>query len=143
MVDAPVAREGEHAAGVAPVVSLLDQFSICGADFRGDVDANRVSINGKRAFVLASSPECIVVMANPRALPGPAKISIENPAGNWAAATTLVSLHFDPPIPPLVPEKRSKLALHVQGSDQPLRVLVENRTRRECCAFCAETPRNC
>jgi hypothetical protein len=44
------------------------------------------------------------------------------------AATTLVSLHFDPPLPPLIPERRSKLALHVQGSDEALRILVENRT---------------
>jgi hypothetical protein len=128
LIDAPVAREGEHAAGVAPVVSQLDRFSICGGGFRGDVDANRVSINSKRAFVLASSPECIVVMANPRALPGPANISIETPGGQLTAATTLASLHFDPPLPPLVPEKRSKLALHVQGTDQALRVWVENET---------------
>jgi len=78
--------------------------------------------------VLASSPECIVVMANPRALPGPANISIETPGGQLTAATTLASLHFDPPLPPLVPEKRSKLALHVQGTDQALRVWVENET---------------
>jgi hypothetical protein len=37
-------------------------------------------------------------------------------------------LHFDPPLPPLVPEKRSKLALHVQGTDQALRVWAENQT---------------
>jgi hypothetical protein len=128
LIDTPAAGAGEHGSSVAPVVSRVDRFSICGGGFRGDVDANRVSINGERAFVLASSPECIVVLASPRALPGPAKLSIETPGAQWAAATTLASLHFDPPLPPLVPEKRSKLALHVQGTDQALRVWMENQT---------------
>jgi hypothetical protein len=128
LVDAPAASAGERVAIVAPVVSQVDRFSVCGGGLRGDVDANHVSINGERAFVLASSPECIVVLASPRALPGPAKLLITTPGGQWTATTTLASLHFDPPLPPLVPEKRSKLALHVQGTDQALRVWVENQT---------------
>jgi hypothetical protein len=128
LVDASQSPQGKQTVAVAPVVSLLDQFSICGADFVEQPDANRVNINGERAFVLAASPECVVVLANPRALPGPAKLTIESSAGKWDVGTTLVSLHFDPPIPPLAPGKRSQLALHVQGSNQQLRVLVENRT---------------
>jgi hypothetical protein len=128
LIDAPTTGMGEQAAILAPVVSQVDRFSVCGGGFRGDVDANRVSINGDRAFVLAASPECIVVLASPRALPGAAKLLIETPVGQWTATTTLASLHFDPPLPPLVPEKRSKLALHVQGTDQALRVWVENQT---------------
>jgi hypothetical protein len=128
LIDAPATSTGEQAATVAPVVSQVDRFSVCGGGFRGDVDADRVSINGDRAFVLASSPECIVVLASPRALPGPAKLLIETPGAQWNTTTTLASLHFDPPLPPLVPEKRSKLALHVQGTDQALRVWVENQT---------------
>jgi hypothetical protein len=128
LIDSPRTGMGDRAASVAPVVSQVDRFSVCGGGFRGDVDANRATINGERAFVLASSPECIVVLASPRALPGPAKILIETPDAQWNATTTLASLHFDPPLPPLVPEKRSKLALHVQGTDQALRVWVENQT---------------
>src|SRR5271168_2069628 len=128
LIDAPTTGASEQGASVAPVVSQVDRFSVCGGGFRGDVDANHVSINGERAFVLASSPECIVVLASPRALPGPAKLSIETPGAKWTASTTLASLQFDPPLPPLVPEKRSKLALHVQGTDQALPVWVENRT---------------
>jgi len=128
LIDTPATAAGEQAPSVAPVVSQVDRFSVCGGGFRGDVDANRASINGDRAFVLASSPECIVVLASPRALPGPAKMLIETPGAQWTATTTLASLHFDPPLPPLVPEKRSKLALHVQGTDQALRVWVENQT---------------
>jgi hypothetical protein len=128
LIDAPATSASEQGASVAPVVSQVDRFSVCGGGFRGDVDANHVSINSERAFVLASSPECIVVLASPRALPGPAKLLITTAAGQWTATTTLASLHFDPPLPPLMPEKRSKLALHVQGTDQALRVWVENQT---------------
>jgi hypothetical protein len=113
---------------VAPVVSQLDQFPICGGKFRGDADADHVILNDDRAFVLAASPECLAVLASPRAIPGPAKISIATPDAQWSTSTTLVSLHFDPPLPPLAPDKRSKLILHMQGSDQALRVLVENKT---------------
>src|ERR1700735_52355 len=128
LVDAAEPSVEKKALIVSPVVSLVDQFSVCGGHFLEQVDANRVTLNDERAFVLAASPECLVVLATPRALPGPAKIAIENSSGRWETSTTLVSLHFDPPIPALVPEKKSKLSLHVQGSDQPLHVLVENRT---------------
>jgi len=128
LIDPPAGGASQLAASVAPVVSQVDRFSVCGCGFRGDVDANHVNINGDRAFVLAASPECIVVLASPRALPGPGKLTIDTPGGEWMATTTLASLHFDPPLPALVPEKRSKLTLHVQGTDQALRVWVENRT---------------
>jgi hypothetical protein len=128
LVDPDVSTAAAQAPVIAPVVSQPDQFPICGRGFSGDADANHVTLDGDRAFVLAASPECLTVLASPRALPGPAKIFIETPGGQWTAATTLVSLHFDPPLPPLVPDKRSKLALHVQGSDQALRILVENKT---------------
>jgi hypothetical protein len=128
LVDAAEPANEKKTLVVSPAVSLVDQFSVCGGHFLEQADLNRVTLNDERAFVLAASPECLVVLANPRTLPGPTKIAIENSSGRWEANTTLVSLHFDPPIPALVPEKKSKLSLHVQGSDQPLHVLVENRT---------------
>jgi hypothetical protein len=128
LVDSDGQAEGRPGPAVAAVVSQLDQFPICGGGYSGDVDADHVSLNGDAAFVLAASPKCLVVLASPRAIPGPANISIETPQAQSSATTTLVSLHFDPPLPPLVPENRSKLVLHAQGSDQALRVSVENGT---------------
>ena len=130
LVDAAQSSAENRALMMPPVVSLIDQFSICGGHFVDQADSNLVNINGERAFVLAASPECLVVLASPRALPGAAKISVENSLGKREASTTLVSLHFDPPMPPLVLGKKSALTLHVQGSDQQLRILVENRTPR-------------
>ena len=41
---------------------------------------------------------------------------------------TLVSLEFAPPSPPLQPGKKSFLAVNARGSDQPLRLVIENET---------------
>jgi hypothetical protein len=119
----------QTAISLPSVVSLQDAFPICGGAFHGDVEADHVTLDGDPALVLAASPECLMILPGPRALPGAARISIQmarNP--DWTGETTLVALHFDPPTPPLVTEKKSNLVLHVQASDQPLNILVENKT---------------
>jgi hypothetical protein len=130
LIDSPPAPNSPQGAiSLPPVVSLQDAFPICGGAFHGDVEADHVTLDGDPALVLAASPECLVILPGPRALPGPAKISIQMArAPDWTGETTLVALHFDPPTPPLVTEKKSNLVLHVQASEQPLNILVENRT---------------
>lgn len=130
LIDPPPAPNAIQAAiSIAPVVSRQDAFPICGGTFHGDVEADHVTLDGDPALVLAASPECIVILAGPRALPGTGKISIQTARNaDWTAETTLISLHFDPPSPPLIPENKSNLVLHVQASDQPLNILVENKT---------------
>lgn len=130
LIDPPPAPSSPQAVISLPsVVSLQDAFPICGGAFHGDVEADHVTLDGDPALVLAASPECLVILPGPRALPGPAKISIQMArAPDWTGETTLVALHFDPPTPPLVTEKKSSLVLHVQASDQPLNILVENKT---------------
>jgi hypothetical protein len=125
----------ENAAGlnnfslkVPPVISQRDQFPICGGGFHGDASKNHVTFDRDPAFILAASPECLVVAAGTRAIPGPVKISIQSAPAQWTADSTVVGLNFDPPFPPPVPEKRSRLVLHAQGSEAALRVLVENQT---------------
>ncbi len=126
----PAANSAQNAISLAAVVSRIDAFPMCGGAFHGEADADHVKLNDDPALVLAASPECLVILAGPRAAPGPANISIETGGDmpSYSATTALVALHFDPPIPPLVPEKKSSLVLHVQGTDKPLRILVENKT---------------
>jgi hypothetical protein len=125
----PAPNSAPSAISLEPVVSRLDAFQICGGPFHGEAEADHVRLNDDPALVLAASPACLVILAGPRAAPGPANISIETGRDKqYTAATTLVALHFDPPVPPLLPEKRSSLVLHVQGSDHPLRILAENKT---------------
>lgn len=128
LVDPAGRAEATQKISVPPVVSIKDRFAVCSGNFRGDADANHVRINGDAALVLAASPECLVVLPGPRLIPGAAQISIESAGEQATAATTLVSLIYEPPQPPLTPEKRSRLAVAVQGTEQPLDLTLENQT---------------
>ena len=116
------------AISVAPFVSLRDTFTICGPGLRGDADLNHVKINGETSLIVAASQFCLSVLPGEKALPGPAKISVESTGTGWTAATTLVSLDFEPPNPPLLPDKKSSLVVRVHGSEQRLRIIVSNET---------------
>jgi hypothetical protein len=125
----PTPNSAQNAISLLPVVSRIDAFPICGGAFHGEADTNHVKLNDDPALVLAASPECLVILPGPRAEPGAANISIETgDDASYTGSTTLVALHFDPPNPPLVPEKKSTLQLHVQGANVPMRILVENKT---------------
>lgn len=124
----PGAQTTKGELAVAAVISLRDRFTMCGGGFRGDADANRVTMNGDRALVVASSPECLVVLPSPRATPGTAKLTVNSPGGDRDATTTLVSLQFEAPRIAPVPGQRSELTVHVEGSDAPLNVTIQNET---------------
>jgi len=128
LVDSSLPAKAQPALTIAPVISMQDRFTICGSGFRGDADANHVKINDGPALVLAASPECLVVFPDPMATPGPAKISVDAPGMQWTGTTTLISLQFDSPQPPLVPGKRSRLIVRAIGSSERLHVLVTNQT---------------
>jgi hypothetical protein len=124
----PGAETAKGELAVAAMISLKDRFTICGGGFRGDADANRVTMNGDRALVVASSPECLVVLPSPRATPGAAKLTVNSPGSDRNATTTLVSLQFEAPQTAPVPGQRSELTVHVEGSDAPLNVTIQNET---------------
>jgi hypothetical protein len=128
LVDPTPSADAAQDLAIAPAVSLRDHFSICGSGFAGDADANRVNINGAPALVLAASPECLVVLPAADASPGPAMISVEAAGRKWTANTSLVSLAFESPDPPLLPDQRGRLTVRVQGSQLPLRIVIENKT---------------
>jgi hypothetical protein len=128
LVDQDGPATESQAISVAPVISLKDSFSICGGGFRGEADANRVKINEERALILAASPKCLIVLPGPKVAPGPATISVQTGEANWTAASMVVSVDFEPPQPALVPEKKSKLVVRAEGTEQPLRIVAENQT---------------
>jgi hypothetical protein len=135
LIDAPrISPTPAVAASVTPVAGLHDPFEFCAPGLSGDTDANLVKINGEFALVLAASPECLVALAPAKAAPGPAKVSVEvsptqaTPMISASGSLTLVSLEFAPPSPPLQPGKKSRFAVNVRGSDQPLRLVVENES---------------
>lgn len=116
------------ALAVPPIVSQHDRFSICGGEFHGDAEENRVLINGDPALVLAASPECLVALAGPNVKPGAANIIVRSGTAQWSVNSTIVSLEFDRPNPLLIPGQRSSLVVRVRGSEQPLAIVVENKT---------------
>jgi hypothetical protein len=121
----PVSAKGIMAPAV---ISQRDRFSICGGNFRGDADANPVQIGDVPAPVLAASPECLVALPDPKTKVGTATISVGTAEARWTTTTTVVSLEFEPPNPPLAVQMKSSLAVHVAGSDSPLSIVVKNET---------------
>ena len=120
-----------HAAAattVAPNVSQHDRFAICGSGFSDNVAADHVTIDGDAAFVLAASPVCVVILPQTRTLAGPAKIAIDAGAAVATANTSLVSLDFVPPNPPLMPGRKGKLVVRAEGTADPLQIVVENHS---------------
>ena len=127
LVDPPAA-DPSPGVSVAPVISLHDQFSICGNALSGRADGNLVKINGQLSLALAASPECIVVLPGPKVAAGPATIFIATDTAQFTAKTEIVSLAFEDPNPALLPGKKGDLLVRVQGSEQKLRLVVENQT---------------
>jgi hypothetical protein len=127
LVDPP-ADDPSPSISVAPVISLRDQFSICGTALSSQADGNLVKVNGQLSLVLAASPECIVVLPGPKVEAGPATIFVATDSAQFAAKTSIVSLAFEAPDPPLLPGKKGDLVVHVQGSEQTLRLVVDNET---------------
>jgi len=126
LVDLPSAVSAGPELKVPPFAALHNALDLCGAGFDGNAEANRVYIDGQPALVLAASPECLVVIPGANAAVGVDKISVESVAPPQQASVTLVSLAFEPPRPPLIPEKKGWLTIRARGSDQPLRIMVEN-----------------
>jgi hypothetical protein len=113
---------------VAPAVSQRDRFAICGGGFRGELAANTVTINGDAAFVLASSPVCLVVLAQSRTMAGHAKIDIDAAGKLSATSTALIAVDFIPPNPPWEPGRNGRFLVRADGTSQPLYLIVENRS---------------
>lgn len=113
---------------IPPVISVRDGFPVCGAGFRGDSDGNHAWIDNQPALVLAASSECVVILPGPYTQVGPATVSIEAPGVKASAATTVVSLEFLSPDPPLAPGKKGRLIVRARGTNLKLRIAVENRS---------------
>jgi hypothetical protein len=128
LVDPEAPAPAAARLSVAPFLSLRDRFSICASGFRAEPDSNRLVLNDERALILAASPECLVALPGPNSTPGAVKITAETESAELSAASTLVSILFESPEPPPVAERKSRLAVQVVGSDQPISIAVENQT---------------
>lgn len=128
LVDADSEEDSRRQIAVAPFAALHDGFDICGGGFQGNAEGNHVYINDEPVLILAASPECVAAAPSPKTSVGPANVLVEDRAGPRRASITFVSLDFEPPQPPLTATKKGWLTVRVRGTDQRLRILVENET---------------
>ena len=111
---------------VPRVASLSDRLEIYGHGFCGDADANRVTVGGSPALVLASSPAYLAVLPPADMNSGPTQVQVSCAQKSSRAFTvTFVALDLDANSAPLAPGEHRLLTVRVKGST--LRVNLEAR----------------
>src|SRR5882724_6426921 len=99
--------------------SLSDRFEMQGHGFCGDADKNVVQINGRTAFVLASSSEAMTVLPPEELDAGLAEVSVScnKNAASWARVTFL-SLSLEADNSPLQPGQKRTLTVRIGGTQE-------------------------
>lgn len=109
------------------VASLTDRFEILGKGFCGGADANRVTIAGQSAMVLASSPTALVVLPPPDLQAGRGSVDISCAKRQAPPfSLTLVSLELQADTSPLKPGEHRALAVRVRGTAGKIELEARN-----------------
>lgn len=114
---------------VPRVASSANLLVIAGSGFDGDADENAVAIEGKPAFVLASSPVQLILMPPPTTATGSARLLITKGKTEVAGSLTFVNI-----IPissssiQIRAGKTAALALLVEGTADPVHLEIEDLT---------------
>ena len=109
------------------VASLTDRFEILGKSFCGDADANRVTIAGQPAMVLASSPTALVVLPPPDLQPGSAVVDVSCAKRQAPPfSLTLVGLALEADSSPLKPGEHRTLTVRVSGTAAKIALEARN-----------------
>jgi hypothetical protein len=112
---------------VPRVASLSDRMEILGHGFCGDADANRVTISGIPALVLASSPAYLAVLPPLEMDPGPASVQISCGQKNSELFTVVfVALELDAKSSTLAPGEHRSLLVHITGSTAKIAMEARN-----------------
>jgi hypothetical protein len=108
-------------------LSIHDQFTIEGAGFRGEADANRVFLADQLCLVLAASPVSLVVLPSLHIPIGDTQLRLSIAAANVAPApVVVVLLEFRGPTAGGDVGAQGKLAVYVHGATERLVVEVRN-----------------
>ena len=109
------------------VASLSDRFELSGRSFCGDADANRVTIAGLPALVLASSPTSLVVLPPTELNAGDASVVVscgKNDSERFLIR--FVELTLEANSSPLVPGDQRTLTVHVRGTAAKIALEARN-----------------
>jgi hypothetical protein len=132
-VSASVAPEPEVSPSLEVVTaaphaaSLTDRFTLLGAGFCGDADANQVSIGGLSGLVLTSSPASLEILPPSELEPGPAHIELH--CGHKTArpfTIVFVSLELESKGGSLAPGEHRALLVRVRGTDEKVMLEANN-----------------
>ena len=119
--------EGPRILSYPRFLSIHDRFTIEGAGFRGEADANRVFLAGQLCLVLASSPVSLVVLPGLHVPTGSTELRL-SVAGlsEGPHPVVMVLLEFSGPAGAVTVGAQGKLTVHVRGAREPLVVEVRN-----------------
>ena len=111
---------------VPPLVSIHDPFEVRGAGFRGDASNNHVTFNNEPTVVLASSPAALVILLDPKSVPGNGSLSITSNGPEVASGLTALAVEFTLADDRIVPGMKTKLTVRVRGTERPEELDIEN-----------------
>src|SRR5438552_5244388 len=116
-----------HVEQAPRIASALDRFEVTGSGFCGDADKNEVTVGGQPAFVLASSPDSIVVLAPIDPPIGLTEVSVA--CGKQEAAgfkVLFVVLKLEADTSPLQPGQKRSLRVRIEGTQEKLQLEARN-----------------
>jgi len=121
------ATETLEIATAPRLASISDRLELAGRGFCGDADANRVTVDGKAALVLASSPTTLVVLPPSDLDPGEALVEM-NCAKRDAQPFTVkfVALSLEADGSPLAPGDHRTLTVRVRGTTSKVALEARN-----------------
>ena len=120
------AAAGVEVASAPRTASLRDRFTLIGGGFCGDADKNEVTIGGKSALVLASSPLALQVLPPMDLDPGPARVDLSCGKQSLGSFTVdFLSLELDADSSHLAPGQKRSMVVRVTGTAE--RVSLEAR----------------
>ena len=124
---AEISSTSPMVASVPRAASLSDRLEIMGHGFCGDADANRVTIGGIPALVLASSPAYLAVLPPLEMDPGPARVQVK--CGQRVSeefTVVFVTLALEAKTSTLAPGERRTLVVRVTGSATKMNLEARN-----------------
>ncbi len=109
------------------VASLSDRFELSGGSFCGDADANKVTVAGLPALVLASSPTALVVLPPTELDSGEAPVVVscgKNDSPRFSIR--FVALTLEANSSPLAPGDHRTLTVRVRGTNAKIALEAHN-----------------
>jgi len=125
------AREADSSSmeiSTVPQVALVtDRFEISGRGFCGDADSNQVTVGGRTALILASSPVSLMVLPPSELKTGTASMKIScNKNTTPPFLITFVELALEADSSPLKPGEHRSLTVRVRGTSAKIALQARN-----------------